>query len=180
MKQDINDPFANRIKFWQKKQFCEELKINSTITNLCDLIIKYENDKMKKLNMTQCYAIYLLNRYYSKKNISQIILSCFDEEKELIDDIKLDKSKQTIDCKYIIDRIWIDPSLTLKSILNKSFNKLNDNDEIKLKLTQNIFSKMRNNEINANIINQQLCLFKSDLKISNKIDLHRFVLSDLF
>ena len=78
-----------------------------------------------------------LFKYPSKHNVSQILLSCFDDEKTLIDDVKIDpKDKQIIIPKDIINGIWVQPSLKLKIILNTQYCQLSDVDEIKLILCQ--------------------------------------------
>eukprot|EP01084_Bolivina_argentea_P030457 56439_1 len=163
------DPFLNRIKFWQKKQFCEDIRMNSLIPNICQKIKHYQIIESKHLSINQLYCVYLLCKYPLKTNVKQIMLLCFEDEPQLIDDVKLNKKEQEIDSKHIIDFIWTNPTKTLKTVVSNLFDRLETDDMIKLILAQNVFDNMKNNIINSNAICHSLKLLESKLKIPNAI-----------
>eukprot|EP01084_Bolivina_argentea_P018084 33708_1 len=93
------DSFEDRIKFWQKFQFCDQLlaikhwekdvKISEQsilIPHICQIMKRSENQMMKNINDDELYCIYLRCRHLrDNDDISKILLLAFNDSKILQD-----------------------------------------------------------------------------------------------
>eukprot|EP01084_Bolivina_argentea_P018082 33705_1 len=111
--------FEDRIKFWQKKQFCDRIlgtkywekhvssDQSTLIPSICETMKQYTNEEIKEMiNNEKLYCIYI--KCKTKINdISKILLSCFDDlqtRKEITADKSQQKIQANVITKYILDK----------------------------------------------------------------------------